>query len=98
MHKSVDVSGSSAEKMKRPRLGIGGKHQRLARAGVGASSSRTAPSHRGDAGPVLRPGPLDGDPEVDKLVELWSLGVITAKTVHEIAAAAVLVAPRPAMN
>ena len=43
-------------------------------------------------------GPLDGDPEVDKLIELWSLGVLAAKTLREIAAAAMLVAPRPAMG
>eukprot|EP00969_Alexandrium_andersonii_P043885 1924383-Alexandrium_andersonii.AAC.1 len=55
----------------------GGKRQRLARAlALGQASSASA-------GPVVegssRSGPLDGDAEVDLLVELYALGIISAK-------------------
>ena len=43
-------------------------------------------------------GPLDGDPEVDKLLELFALGLLSATTIRDIAGAAVQVAPRPQMN
>ena len=78
----------------------GGKHQRLARilaiggmAGQGASSSEASL-------PQQNPGrgPLDGDDEVDALIELWALGLISATVLQMIAAAACNVAPRPQMQ
>ena len=79
--------------MKRSRLWSGGKHQRLQRARV--DHVGPLPAAGSASGPRL--GPLDGDPEVDVLIELWSLGVLSAKTLRTIATAAVKVAPRPAM-
>ena len=86
--------------MKRSRQDTGGSHQRFAsaRSFGGGSSSQVAPARPGSGAPDLRPGHLDGDPEVDVLIEFWSLGVISAKTLQAIAAVAVLVAPSPAMN
>ena len=78
----------------------GGKHQRLARilaiggmAGQGASSSEASL-------PQQNPGrgPLDGDDEVDALIELWALGLISATVLQMIVAAACNVAPRPQMQ
>ena len=43
-------------------------------------------------------GPLDGDPEVETLTELWAAGVITALILQQIAFAACQVAPRPQME
>ena len=40
-------------------------------------------------------GPLDGDGEVELLVELFGLGMVSANTLQQIGAAANLVAPRP---
>ena len=67
----------------------GGKHQRLARA---ASPGCAILS---DAGNSM---PLHGDPEVDVLLELWSLGLMSALTLQVIASAACKVAPRPNME
>eukprot|EP00969_Alexandrium_andersonii_P089838 3967012-Alexandrium_andersonii.AAC.1 len=73
----------------RPRKGLwrGGKHQRLSRPRldprVGQSSSSSAPA-----------APLEGDPEVDLLTELWAPGLISATTLQQIGAAANSVAPR----
>ena len=58
---------------------FGGKHQRLARAlPMGALASQAS----GNGEPVLVGGltvaPLDGDDEVDVLLELWSLGLMSA--------------------
>ena len=74
--------------------GLGGKHQRLKRARL------TPPPAPGPAGSSTGPvrGPLDGDPEVDVLLELWSLGLLSAKLLKDIAKGAMLVAPRPAMQ
>ena len=40
-------------------------------------------------------GPLDGEKEVELLIELWALGLVAARTIRDIAVAAHLVAPRP---
>ena len=88
--------------MKRSRVWPGGKHQRLVRARArvegGAASSGVAPLLSSGPPSGSRLGPLDGDPEVDVLIELWSLGSLSAKTLHTIAKAAVKVAPRPTMS
>ena len=47
---------------------------------------------------IAGPGPLDGDPEVEALVELWSLGQISASVLQQIAQAAVQVSPRRQMQ
>ena len=70
---------------------FGGKKQRLARCG---SLPELFASH----GSVGGTGPLDGDAEVDVLLELWSLGLMSALLLQTIAQAACLVAPRPAME
>jgi len=85
------------------RIGFGGKKQRLARipdadlarrAGQG-STPRGIPSFAVGA---ASSGPLDGDAEVDVLLELWSLGLMSALLLQTIANAACKVAPRPAME
>ena len=43
-------------------------------------------------------GPLDGDPEVETLVELWSVGLLSAVTLQQIAASSQKAAPREAMR
>ena len=43
-------------------------------------------------------GPLEGDAEVDVLLELWSPGLVSATLLRTIAQAACQVAPRPAME
>ena len=72
----------------------GGKRQRLRIAfraqELGQPLGRARGSNAGG-------GSLDGDVEVDTLVELFALGLLSATTVREIAAAAIIVAPRPQM-
>ena len=63
----------------------GGKRQRLA-----ALSSTDTINHCSD--------PLFGDPEVDVLLELWSLGLLTATMLVAIAEGAMKVAPREQMR
>ena len=63
-----------------------GKHQRLARAlPMGALASQAS----GSGEPVLvgglTVGPLDGDAEVDVLLELWSLGLMSAILLQTVA-------------
>jgi hypothetical protein len=41
---------------------------------------------------------LDGDDEVDTLLELWALGLLSATLLQVIAASACNVAPRPQMQ
>ena len=41
---------------------------------------------------------FDGDAEVELLVELWALGLVSATTLQAIGAAAVVAAPRPQMR
>lgn len=43
-------------------------------------------------------GPLQGDPEVELLIELWTMGVLPAYMLQRIGAAACLIAPRPQMR
>ena len=50
------------------------------------------------ARPVRRGTELDGDPEAELLVELWSMGIIPANWVQHIAAASAAAAPRPQIN
>ena len=77
---------------------FGGKHQRLARA---VATAAVAAGAAGSQDPIipeaLRAGPLDGDAEVDVLLELWALGLMSVVLLQTIAAAACKVAPRPAM-
>ena len=62
----------------------GGKHQKLARLALVASGVVSHAS--GSEVPVLPArGPLDGDAEVDTLLELWSLGLLSAITLQTIA-------------
>ena len=72
----------------------GGKRQRSRRAHILALAGHSIIAQHYDS----RQGPLDGDPEVDVLLELWSLGLITPKVLRDIAIAACLVAPRPQMK
>ena len=44
------------------------------------------------------PGPLEGDPEAELLVELWAMGVLPAVRIQTIAASSVLSAYRPQMD
>ena len=44
------------------------------------------------------PGPLDGDAEVEALVELWAVGLLSASVLQQIGAAAHIAAPRPQME
>ena len=70
-------------------LARGGKRQRLARA---------LREHVAAAAPAASSqGPLDGDDEVEALVELFALGIISSRTVQELASAAQRMAPRPQM-
>ena len=67
----------------------GSKRQRL-------SGYRRVVGDRGTSSTTEQtPGPLDGDPEVDVLLELWALGMIAATVLVQVAKAACLVAPRP---
>ena len=50
---------------------------------------------RGPLMPFRAGGALDGDPEAELLVELWSLGLLSAQLVQQIAQAANTVVPRP---
>ena len=72
----------------------GGKHQRLVRARLGTATASTGPASSNNATPQ---GPLEGDAEVDVLLELWALGILSASMVQYIAAAANKAAPRPQM-
>ena len=47
---------------------------------------------------LWRQGSLDGDAEVELLCELWALGVISARTLQRIGAAAMVTAPCPQMQ
>ena len=76
--------------------GLGGKKQRLPRISDPSGSLLTGPS--ASHGSVGGTGPLDGDAEVDVLLELWSLGLMSALILQTIANAACKVAPRPAME
>ena len=79
--------------------GSGGKHQRLARAVVTAAvAARAAGSQDPVIPETLHASPLDGDAEVNVLLELWSLGLMSAVLLQSIAAAACVVAPRPTMR
>ena len=93
MYARVAYSKQCGPKMKRATSvrAFGGKKQRLARCG---SLPELFASH----GSVGGTGPLDGDAEVDVLLELWSLGLMSALLLQTIAQAACLVAPRPAMK
>ena len=74
----------------------GGKHQRLARASV---APPPPPAPAGGSNVLgARRGLMAADPEADLLIELWSLGLLSAKCIAEVAKAAMLVAPRPAME
>eukprot|EP00974_Lingulodinium_polyedra_P037597 3606844-Lingulodinium_polyedra.AAC.1 len=68
---------------------FGGKRQRLQRALLAQAHGLDLPAER-DAR-----GPLDGDEEVDLLLELWALGLVSAKTLRDIAGASHRAAPRP---
>ena len=76
---------------------FGGKHW-LVGLPMGALASQAS----GSGEPVLVGGltvaPLDGDDEVEVLLELWSLGLMSAILVQTTAQAACQVAPRPAME
>ena len=81
----------------------GGKHQRFARAvALGGLIGQTVGDQARGSGEVVVPytqkGPLDGDPEVDTLLELWALGLLSAVVLQVIADAACKVAPRPPMQ
>ena len=79
--------------------GGGGKHQRLARAEIlGGLLGQAASSNEPIRPEDLRPGPLDGDDEVDTLLELWAMGLLSATLLQNIAASACNVAPRPQMT
>ena len=87
--------------MKRPLsfLGGGGKHQRLARAvALGTLAGQTSSSSGPPLPKTCELGPLDGDEEVDTLLELWALGLLSATLLQVIAASACQVAPRPQMQ
>ena len=71
----------------------GGKRQRLARAD--ALTRESGPSA---AAFPSRRGPLEGDEEVEMLVELFALGLMSATAVRDIAATAQRMAPRPQME
>ena len=88
--------GADHMKRKHTLWGTGGKHQRVARLAVAASLA--ASSHEPVLPEVFRKGPLDGDAEVDILLELWSLGLLTAVLLQKIALAACTVAPRAPMT
>ena len=75
---------------------LGGKKQRLARISDSSGSLLTGPS--GSHELVGGTGPLDGDAEVDVLLELWSVGLMSAILLQTVAIAACAVAPRPAME
>ena len=86
-------------KRRRTLWGSVGESQRLARVVVTAAVAAGAAGSQGLGIPeTLRASPLDGDAEVDVLVELWSLGLISVVLFQSIAAAACEVAPRPAMR
>ena len=77
----------------------GGKHQKLARVVASGGGHSQASS----SGVLFDPcqhghGPLGQDPEVDTLLELWSLGILSAVILQTTAASACLVAPRPPME
>ena len=74
--------------MKRHPFLRGGKWQRLRT--VQAQPSEPGPSSTNRPG-----GPLHGDPEVDLLLELWALGIISGPTLQQIGKAANAAAPRP---
>eukprot|EP00974_Lingulodinium_polyedra_P040493 3889142-Lingulodinium_polyedra.AAC.1 len=68
--------------------GVGGKHQRLARAALTAGALAS-----GSQDPIVpelfeNKGPLEGYPEVEVLLELWSLGLVSAILLQTVAAAA----------
>ena len=69
----------------------GGERQRLRRWALAKPLAK----------PLARPGrpsiegPLDGDKEVELLIELWTLGLVAARTIRDIAAASHAMAPRP---
>ena len=53
-------------------LGVGGKHQRLARIlAIGASATQASGSGARVIPIGAKVGPLEGDAEVDVLLELW---------------------------
>ena len=74
----------------------GGKHQKLARLALVAGGVVSNAS--GSDLPMLPVrGPLDGDAEVDTLLELWAMGLLSAITLQMIASSACKVAPREQM-
>eukprot|EP00969_Alexandrium_andersonii_P257024 11363374-Alexandrium_andersonii.AAC.1 len=83
------MSVASAVRLFRARRG--GKRQRLAASGLASGS-------RGVLDGSSQAGPLDGDPEVETLVELWSVGLLSAVTLQQIAASSQKAAPREAMR
>ena len=80
--------------MKRLRF-QGGKHQRLIRARLAEEGTA---SSSGNPLVDVHQGPLDGDPEVDVLLELWSLGLLSATSLRAIGQGAMQVAPRACMR
>ena len=76
----------------RPAWLKGGKHQLLRRLQAATRGQRR--SLRGER-IAANSGPLDGDVEVELLVELWSMGLISAVVLSQIGVAANIAAPRP---
>ena len=79
--------------------GGGGKHQRLARAvALGTLAGPLSNNNEPLVPETLGCEPLDGDDEVDTLLELWALGVLSATLLQVVAASARNVSPRPQMQ
>ena len=91
MRSHFNSSHLQASQMAHHFLGRGGKRQRLDRA-FRLEAQRALPA--GSAAADSQ-GPVEGDAEVDLLMELFALGLMPATTVRDICAAAHAVAPRP---
>ena len=84
--------------MDRPDLNQWAAHYgpvRLRRQGLLRRAQQLDPPRGLQAAPA---GGLDGDPESELLVELWSMGMLPAVWVQAIAAASNAAAPRPQMG